>query len=109
MKILKGLNKKILSLYGKPLRLTTESKEDARVKNIIALSLAVQKQTASAVRALQIAFKIRDSKDTLELEDADFLMVKNAVEQDKGLTNLLAAQVLEVLDKTLDKEEGSNK
>lgn len=105
MKILKGLNKKILNLLDKPVFLELAGEKEARIKDIVAFSLAGQRQTSSAVRALQIAFKIRDSGDVLELEDADFKMVKDAVLQNKSLTNLLAAQTLEVLEKAVDKEK----
>lgn len=95
-KILKGLLSPIKDFDGVELK----DSEDriVTIKIIIANSIAGTKSD-DAVRAMKIALNIHNAGDEIELEDADFNLVKKAVKDNQNLVNANRAPVLEILDK----------
>ena len=106
MKTIKNIDKKLMNLIGKPLFLDDEGKIEAQVNDLVASSLLQQKQSKDPVRSLKLAFKFKDSAGLLELEDADFDLARASITENTNLTNLIAGQVLEVLD-AAEKKEGT--
>lgn len=106
MKVIKNIDKKLVNLINKPLFLDDENKVEAKVCDIVASSLLQQKQSKDPVRSLKLAFKFKDSGELLELEDADFDLARASITENANLTNLIAGQVLEVLD-AAEKKEGT--
>jgi len=60
-------------------------------------------QSADAVRAMMIAMQIHGQK-AVDLEDADYALVRETVEKDQMLTNLGKAALLTALNGAKEKE-----
>lgn len=68
-----------------------------RARSLIANSLA-RAQSTDPVRAMEVALKIHKAKRTLELDDADVDLAKEAVLADQALTNIAKAAALKVFE-----------
>ena len=97
MKVIKNITANITNLLGKPMFVDEASQEEAKVNNFIASTLISQAQSADPVRALKLAIKLNDASDTLEIEDADYQMILEAVKSNKNYSNLVAGRILEIL------------
>jgi len=104
MKTLAGLSKPVLNLDGEPLRQPDRVVGDKLVEgekitvgSIIANSLA-RGSSVDSVRAMDVALKIHNAKGTIELEDADFALMEQAVKEDRTINNMAKAAALRVLE-----------
>ena len=70
--------------------------KDATMANIVANMLVQAKAGKDPVRQLNTAFSIVNAKEAMELEDADFNMVKDVVEK-SGASVILVGHILKVL------------
>ena len=101
MKALSGLNQSVTGLDGQPLTELNGSK--VTLSSIIANSLA-RGQSQSPAQAMDLAMKLyKNTKDVFELEEAEFVTVKDAMVNDQLMNNLAKAAVLEVLNGAKDK------
>ena len=96
MKTLIGLSKPVLNLDGESLR---EGIKEITVGSIIANSLA-RGSSAEPVRAMDVALKIHNAEGDIELEDADFALIEQAVQEDRLINNMAKAAALVILSGT---------
>jgi len=95
MKKLNSLTNPLTGLDGQPIGEETVGKMMA---NVLARA-----QSADSVRAMMIAMEIHGQK-SVDLEDADFALVQEAVDKDQMLTNLGKAALLTALTGAKTKE-----
>ena len=103
MKKLNSLTNPITGLDGQPIVNPVGTNPDGTpilvpetVGRMMANVLA-RAQSADSVRAMMIAMQIHGAK-SVDLEDADFALVQEAVEKDAMLTNLGKAVLLTALN-----------
>jgi len=108
MKTLTGLSKPVLNPAGEPLRQPDRvvgdkvvEGEKLTVGSVIASCLG-RGSSGDPVRAMDVAIKIHNAKDNLELEDADFAEVLQAVKDDRTLNNMAKAAAQRMLDASQD-------
>src|SRR3972149_10170052 len=79
MKEIRELNKAIVWIDGTPI-------ENLTIKNALRLLLAGWKNCPAgrAVRAFELAMKIGEAKDTIQFDDSDFEIVKEAVDSNSS-------------------------
>jgi len=94
MKKLNSLTNPLTGLDGQPIGEETVGKMMA---NVLARA-----QSADSVRAMMIAMEIHGQK-SVDLEDADFALVQEAVDKDQMLTNLGKAALLTALNGAKEK------
>ena len=94
MKKLNSLTNPLTGLDGQPIGEETVGKMMA---NVLARA-----QSADSVRAMMIAMEIEGAK-SVDLEDADFALVQEAVDKDQMLTNLGKAALLTALNGAKEK------
>ena len=94
MKKLNSLTNPLTGLDGQPIGEETVGKMMA---NVLARA-----QSADSVRAMMIAMEIHGAK-SVDLEDADFALVQEAVDKDQMLTNLGKAALLTALNGAKEK------
>jgi len=95
MKTLRGLDRPLLDLAGRPII------EDGSVPvqiGTLAANVIARAQSPDAIRAMDIAFRVYKCPKSLEIEDADYAVLEEAVKKDVPLTNLARAQILHVLN-----------
>ena len=104
MRKLNSLDNPVTGLDGEPIIVggTLEKPVYETVGRMMANVLA-RAQSEDAVRAWMLAQEIYKAK-TLDIEDADFALVQEAVDGDKMLTNLGRAALLTALNGAKDKE-----
>lgn len=103
-KTLFGLDKAITGLDGRPL----VEPDGAPVipRTLLANALARGQSHGQEARAMDVALRVYNAKDSIELEDADYVLLKQAVEQDQILNNLAKTAALAVLDALADSSGG---
>lgn len=94
MKKLTGLNEGILNLDGQNL-LDGDGKKVV-IKTIIANVLA-RGSSQEPARVMDLALKIYNAKDEIEIEDNDLTLIKEAIEKDQLMNNIAKAATLKVL------------
>ena len=94
MKKLNSLTNPLTGLDGQPIGEETVGK---MLANVLARA-----QSADSVRAMMIAMEIHGAK-SVDLEDADFALVQEAVDKDQMLTNLGKAALLTALNGAKEK------
>ena len=103
MKKLNSLTNPLLGLDGQPLMNQVGTRPDGTpilVPETIGKTLAnvlARGQSSDAVQAMMIAMRVHSEK-SVDLEDADFALVREAVTKDTMLTNLGRAALLTALD-----------
>ena len=102
MKKLNGLTKPIEGLDGELIIVggTPEKPVHETVGRMMSSVLA-RAQSDDPVKAMMIAMEIHGA-ESVDLEDANFALVKEAVDKDQMLTNLGKAALLTVLNRTGD-------
>jgi len=97
LKKLNSLQNPVLGLDGKPILDEIGIQTTGRMlANVISRA-----QSADPVRAMMLAMRIHSEK-AVDLEDADFTLVKEAVDKDQLLTNLGKAVLLNALNGAKD-------
>jgi len=109
LKKLNSLTNPVLALGGEPIMNSVGTNPDGTpilvpetVGRMMANVLA-RAQSADPVKAMMIAMQIHGAK-AVEIEDADFALVQEAVEKDQLLTNLGKAALLTALNGAKEKE-----
>lgn len=100
-KILSNLSKPITGLDGKTI-VEVDGRTTVSAGKLIANALAGG-QSSEPARAMDVALKIYNASNEITLEEADFAMVKDAIDKNQGFSNLAKAAVLEVLNGAKDK------
>ena len=108
MKKLNSLTNPIVGLDGEPVMTQVGTNPDGipvlvpeTVGRMLANVLA-RGQSSDAVKAMMIAMEIHGQK-SVDLEDADFALVQEAVDKDQMLTNLGKAALLTALNGAKEK------
>jgi len=108
MKKLNSLTNAVTDLDGTPLGNQVGVKPDGTpiiIEETIGKMLAkvlARGQSADPVKAMMLAMEIHGTK-SVDLEEADFALVQEAVDQDKLLTNLGKAALLTALSGAKEK------
>ena len=101
-KILKDLDKPIMGLNRKSL---TELDGTVIVPGKLLGEVVGRGVSKDPIRAVKIAIEIYGAKGKVEIEDADFDMVKAIVTEDQMLYNVAKAALLEVLNSAEEKKK----
>jgi hypothetical protein len=109
-KIITGLNSELKDLDGTVLK--GEGGIVATAKSIIAQNVRrasnIDQRSGNkaydALRAEEIAHQIYKANDKIELEDADYEMVKKIIDEAPPVNNMAKALALGVLNKTEEKK-----
>jgi hypothetical protein len=88
-----NFNVPVTNLDGKPMM---DGKDQVKVSRLVANMLCAAKADKDAIRQLDMALKIYNSTDVLELDDEDVEIVKKTVRQSQA-TALVAGQILKLL------------
>lgn len=93
MKKLNSLTNPILGLDGLPIS------DEVGIQTVgrMMANVVARGQSTDSVRAMMLAMRIHSEK-SVDLEDADFDLVKEAVEKDQMLTNLGKAVLVTALN-----------
>ena len=94
MKTIIGLDKPISGLDGKPL--TDLDGKQTKVKEVIANSIA-RGASQNPMKAMEVAQKVYQSNNKLDLDDADVNLAKEAVEKDQIYNDMAKSGALAVL------------
>ncbi len=94
-KLLKGLNETLKDFDGNELK--DADNLPITIKTLIKNSIASTKADDS-IRAMDLALKIHNANNQLEVEDADFNLIKKAVDDNPALVNSIKAPILKVLN-----------
>lgn len=92
--------KKIIGLDGKPIK-ERENGEEAYLSEVLGNALVMMKAEADACRQHLVATSIYLSEGPLELEDADFNLIKSALKK-TNFSCLIEKQILDVLKESED-------
>jgi len=95
MKILTGLQQPPINFDGQPM---TDGKGPVTIGSLIANALATGQSQGQEVRVMDLALRIFKAKDSLELEDIDFALVRETVVANQVLNNMAKAAALAALD-----------
>ncbi len=93
-----NLNKIILSFKGESIK--DSDNEDITFKDVMLshLGLFMSKSGKDMIMAVEVGRKIYDKKDTIDLEEAEFEILKRSLESPK-MTALAVGPVLKELEK----------
>lgn len=92
----------VKNLDGKAIK---QGDKEVLLSESISNMLAMAKPEKDAIRQLDVALKIHNSKEAIELDDADITMIKSVVEK-SGLSTLIIGQIMKLLAGKESKESG---
>ena len=95
MRTLKGLDKLLTDLEGRPL--VEQDGSTVAVKTIVANAIA-RGSSEEPARAMAVAMDIYKSNGEVEIEDADFALIEKAVKEDTMMNNMAKAAALSILE-----------
>jgi len=90
-----NFNIPITDLEGKPMK---QGAETMKVNEILANMMSIAKPVKSAIRQMDIALKIYNGKEEVEVDDEDIEMMKQIVNQ-SNTSALVAGHILRLLEK----------
>ena len=89
-----NFNQPVLSLKNEPMIV---DKEPMNIKYIVANLLSTSKAEKSAIRQLDLALRIYNSEKEINIEDADYEIIKKIIEK-SGISTLISGRILKVME-----------
>jgi len=90
-----NFNQPILNLESKPMNIGPNAQ--LSMKDIVANAICAYKGKQNAVKLLDLALKIYNAKEDLEIDDTDFTLIKNII-TGGDTTVLVKGQIEKYLD-----------
>ncbi len=84
----------VTDLSGKELK---QGNDVVMINELTANQLSISRPIKSAIKQLDLALKIFNTKEEMELSDEDILIIKQVIEQSNSITTLVSGQILKLL------------